>query len=215
MPCRSSSGSSPSARSRLVDVEDEQQRLGRQELEPAQAAPIVARELQDPQRRARSPGAACSAAGCPAPSRAPRVRVFFRSFASRSSRFSTTARSARISSSSIDRASRRGSTEPAACGIAGSVNARTHVHERVGVAVRRHVEQRVGAGPGRAARDVGELHRGRHPLARVVHRRQDVQPRVGHARHAERGLELAVGRRAAPRAPPSSAWNRVVLPVAG
>ena len=50
---------------------------------------------------------------------------FLRSRSSRSSRRSTTPRSARMTSSSIARTSRAGSTEPAGCGTAGSRNIRT------------------------------------------------------------------------------------------
>ena len=114
---------------------------------------------------------------------------------SRSSRRSTTPRSARMTSSSIARTSRAGSTEPAGCGDRRIAEHPDHVQQRVGVAERRDVEQRLRAGlRARHAGDVGELHGGRHPLARVEQRGQLIEAFVGHPRHAHVRVRLAASR---------------------
>ena len=124
---------------------------------------------------------------------------FFRSRSSRSSRRSTTPRSARMTSSSIVRTSRAGSTEPAGCGTDGSRNMRTTCSSAS--ALRNGATSSSAAAPGLdagGAADVGELDGRRHVLARIEQRRQLVQALVGNARHADVGLRLAARRAALP-----------------
>ena len=122
------------------------------------------------------------------------MRVFFRSLSSRSSRRSATPRSARISSSSIACASRAGSIEPEGCGDGRIPKRAQDVNERVGVLVGHDVDQRLGAAGLAGRREIGEFDGRRHPFLRVVHRRQAIEPRVGHFRDADRRFALAVGR---------------------
>ena len=146
--------------------------------------------------------------------RARRDRLFFRSFSSRSSRRSATPRSARISSSSIACASRAGSIDPARMGHdRGSRNARDHVNERVGVLVAGDVDQRAAPAACASSRHVGELDRGRHPLPRVEHRGEPVEPRVGHLEMPdERSRALPCAARPS-RGAASCSWKRVDLPL--
>ena len=67
------------------------------------------------------------------------------------------------------------------------------VHERVGVLVAGDVDERLRAGA-RRRDDVGELDGRGHALARVVHRGQRVEPRVGHLRDADVDVALAARR---------------------
>ena len=64
------------------------------------------------------------------------------------------------------------------------------VHQCVGILVCDDVDERLGAAARR--REVGEFNGGRHALARVVHRGQAIEPRVGNFRNADRGFTLAV-----------------------
>ena len=177
----------------LVEIQHEQQRLGRQELKAAQ--PL--------RRRRRRAGAARS--GVPASSAARQrtsmscsffrsgAAAFFRSRSSRSSRRSTTPRSARMTSSSIVRTSRAGSTDARRrAATDGSRNIRTTCSSAS--ALRNGATSRSACGAGlRAAGtgDVGELHRRRHPLAGVEERGQPIEPLVGHARDADVRVRLA------------------------
>jgi hypothetical protein len=84
------------------------------------------------------------------------------------------------------RTSRAGSTDPAGCGTDRIPEQADDVQQRVGVAERRDVEQRLRPGLAtRHARDIGELDRGRHVLARIEERRQAIEPIVRHARHTD------------------------------
>ena len=64
------------------------------------------------------------------------------------------------------------------------------VQQRVRVAIRHDVDERLRVAAARG--HVRELHRGRHALLRLKHRRQLIEPVVGHARHADVGLGFAV-----------------------
>ena len=86
-----------------------------------------------------------SAAGCPAPCSSSALLPFLRSRSSRSSRRSTTPRSARMTSSSIVRTSRAGSTDARRMRHRRIAKHPDDVQQRVGVAERRDVEQRLRA----------------------------------------------------------------------
>ena len=192
---------------RLVEVEHEEQRLGREELKAAQPLRIVAGELERAQRlaRPRAPRGSGRRISCSFFSSG--VPPFFRSRSSRSSRRSTTPRSARMTSSSIARTSRAGSTEPAGCGTDGSRNMRTTCSSAS--ALRNGATSSSACGAGLRApptpRDVGEFDRRGHVLARVEERRQLVEALVGHARDADVRVRLAGCPRAALRARSSGA----------
>ena len=190
---------------RLVEVQDDQQRLGRQELKPAQPLRIVAARARARAAAVRSSSASRQRRRISCSLRSSGVLPFLRSRSSRSSRRSTTPRSARMTSSSIARTSRAGSTEPAGCGTAGSRNIRTTCSSAS--ALRNGATSSSACAPvSRAADagDVGEFHRRRHALARVEERRQLVEPLVGHARDADVRVRLAAAARGASRALVSS-----------
>ena len=65
------------------------------------------------------------------------------------------------------------------------------VHERVGVLVVGHVHERLRAAGLGHHRDVGELHGGRHALLRVVHPGEHVEPIVGDLRDPDLDVALA------------------------
>ena len=67
------------------------------------------------------------------------------------------------------------------------------VNKRVSVLVRGDIDERLRAGASRRDQ-IGELHRRRHSLARVVHRRQRVEARVGNFRDADRHVAFAARR---------------------
>ena len=88
------------------------------------------------------------------------------------------------------------------------------VEQRVGVAERRDVEQRRGAGlAGGGAAHVGEFDRRGRVFLRIEERGELVEARIGHARDADVGVLLPAGRGAS-RALVRS-WKRAVLPDEG
>ena len=193
----------------LVEVDHDEQRLGREKLEAAQPLQIVALE---PSARSGVPVLerllAAHASGR-VPSRARRTCVFFRSFSSRSSRRSATPRSARISSSSIACASRAGSTEPDAMRDRAIAKRAHDVHERVGVLVgrrrRRAPARRRRPAPAMSANSTVAG----HPFLRVVHRGQPIEPLVGHLREMPMAARSCRGRAAVSRRSSSAgtAWS--------
>ena len=68
-----------------------------------------------------------------------------------------------------------------------------NVYEGVGVLVAGDVHERLRSGPG-AGNHVGELNRRRHPLSRVVHRRQDVEATVRDLRDPDVDVTLPARR---------------------
>ena len=184
---------SPPASCDFVEVDDDQQRLRRQELKPAQPLEILALEIERAQRPAlleRRPAErehvalAFELGGAallqilleplePALGDA-EVRedqlVFHRLRVARRIDRARRVRHGRI----LERAQ--------------------HVDERVGVLVGDDVDERLRAGRLPGGRQVGELDGRRHALPRVEHRREPVEPRVGHFRDADERLALAVRR---------------------
>ena len=115
-----------------------------------------------------------------------------RSLSSRSRRRSTTPRSARTSSSSIAWASRAGRSRPGGCGTRSSRNARITCSSAS--AFRKGAtSSRSFAPPWPEPGHVGELHRGVGRLARVEHRRETLDSRVGNSRDSDVGVRFPVG----------------------
>ena len=148
-------------------------------------------------------------ASCSSPLPAP----FFRSRSMRSMRRSATARSARISSSSIALASRAASTAPAGMRHVGRAKGAHHVQQRVRFPVRGDIDEAARAG---AARDVREHDAGGNPPARLEQRREMVEACVGHLRGAPRSPRRGrLARMSLPRPREISRLKSVVLPVEG
>ena len=175
----------------LVQVHHQQQRLGREEAEPAQPAPVLRRE-----RAARAAACAFSSAVL---QRQHDLALRFEVGRAHLLQVPLDAFEPALGDAEVGEdqlvlhrlgVGRR--VDRRAHGGDGLVAKRAHdVHERVGVAERRHVEQCLGrCVPG--ARQVGELDRGRHPPRGDEQSREPVEPRVGHPRHADRRLDLPV-----------------------
>ena len=177
---------------RFVQVDHDQERLRRKKLKSAQSFQVftlqtqaseVAVLLRAPHRQSVTTSRSRSRSA---------VRLFLRSFSSRSSRRSATPRSARINSSSMACASRAGLTDPDGCATDRILESAEDMNQGIRVLVGGHVHQGLSpAGPSRR-RHVGKFDRGRNPLLWVEHRRESIEAGVGHFGDADRGLGLAV-----------------------
>ena len=168
----------------FADVQDEQHRLLRKELESADALFFFRRQFQSAQRDVRFERRLCSVPAERIPDPAPELLIFLRSFSSRSMRFSTTTRSLRISSISTSSRSRTGSTEPFSCGTVSLWKQAQHVRQRIRHA---HAGQITGIAQG-FFRDGGKiqiLNRGVRDFGRIEDLRQRVQPGVGNLGDAD------------------------------
>ena len=167
----------------LVHVEHDEQRLGRQQLEAAQPPQVVAREAERSQRLPVLERGA-----------APHQQILFLVQVRRLVLLEVLLHAlepafddAEVGEDQlvfhrlgiarrVDRAGRMRD---------GFIAKRAdHVHERVGVLVTGDVDQR--GGPGAPGRDhVGEFDRRGHALLRIEHRREAIEPRIGHLRDAD------------------------------
>ena len=198
---------------RFVEVQHHEQRLRRQELKAAQPLRVLGSELA---ARAAAGRFERLAAALQDLLLLPQlgVLVFLMSRSSRSSRRSTTPRSARMTSSSIARDVARGIDRSCRVRHRGIAEHADDVQQRVGVAERRDVEQRLRAGlRRRRAGDIGELHGRRHLLARVEQRRQ--LDRGARREPGPRPRSRPTCRRAAASLMLVSSWKRDVLPEEG
>ena len=162
---------------RLVDVDHDQHRLGREELEAAQALLVVrveldlAQRLLGFQRRQHDVGedrrSRCSSG----------FRPRLVAFSSRSSRASTIVWSARISSRSSIATSRAGSTLPSGWRISGSSKART-TWTRASTVLSLARSRLSALSPLGHAGDVHVLHRRRHVALRLEQVAQRLQAGV-------------------------------------
>ena len=174
----------------LVEVDHQEQRLGRQQLKAAEAALVVAGEAQRPQRLAvleRILAAKNEVALLLELRRLVLLQILLEPL-------EAALDDAEVGEDQLVfhrlRIARR--IDAAGCVRDRLVAKRPdHVHESVGRLVAGDVHERGGAGAARRD-DVGELDRRRHPLARVVHRGQDVETGVGHLGNADHGLGLPV-----------------------
>jgi hypothetical protein len=67
------------------------------------------------------------------------------------------------------------------------------VYERICVLVAGDVDERAGTAAARGRHDVGEFHRGRDALARVVHGREPIEPVIRDARDADVDVPFGSG----------------------
>ena len=130
---------------RFVEIQNEEQRLGRQELKPSQPLASSASSCSARSGRPVFERRAAADRESPAPFAVPACCAFFESRSSRSRRRSTTPRSARMTSSSIVRTSRAGIDGTRRMRHRGIAEHPDDVQQRVGVAERRDVEQRLRA----------------------------------------------------------------------
>ena len=170
----------------LADIQHVEHRFLAEKHEAAEALLVFRRHLHFAQRASRSPGWTLARFNNSNSRSVPADFIFFMSFSTRSSRFSTWPRSLTIKSKSMFLMSRSGSIGPT-WGIGVIFESADHVSQRVYVAQvrgkRRFVQSLFAQG-----RDIGVLHAGMDQFLRVVERRQTVQAVVGNLGDAQMRL---------------------------